>query len=77
VAGNLVAYVCKLSFEQGFEGNILFFAKTKLIAHYEQSLGAVHIGRQRMIIYTREATMLVNKYFPNFHIKNNDYGVNL
>jgi hypothetical protein len=69
VAGNLVAYVCKLSFERGFEGNVLFFAKTKLIAHYEQSLGAVHIGGQRMIIYTREAVVLVNKYFPEFQIK--------
>jgi hypothetical protein len=69
VAGNLVAYVCKLSFEKGFEGNVLFFAKTKLIRHYEQSLGAVHVGGQRMIIFPREATMLVNRYFPDFHIK--------
>ncbi|MDR2813427.1 MAG: hypothetical protein LBB79_02040 [Prevotellaceae bacterium] len=77
VAGNLVAYACKLSFEHGFDGNVLFFAKTKLIAHYEQSLGAVHVGGQRMIIYTREAAILVNKYFPEFHIKNNGYGINL
>jgi hypothetical protein len=77
VAGNLVAYVCKLSFEKGFDGNVLFFAKTKLITHYEQSLGAVHVGKQRMIIHTREATILVNKYFPDFLHKNNNYGINL
>jgi hypothetical protein len=68
VAGNLVAYACKLSFLHGFDGNVLFFAKTKLISHYEQSLGAVHIGGQRMIIYTKEALLLVKKYFNDFKI---------
>ena len=47
VAGNLVAFVCRLSKEYGFDGEILFFSKTKLIEHYEKTLGAVHIGGQR------------------------------
>jgi len=66
VAGNLVAFVCLLSKKYGFDGEILFFSKTQLIEHYEKTLGAVHIGAQRMIIYEREAQRLIKKYFPNF-----------
>jgi hypothetical protein len=35
VAGNLVAYACKLSFQKGFQGFVAFTAKTQLIEHYE------------------------------------------
>lgn len=63
VAGNLVAYACKLSFQYGFDGFVVFTAKTKLIAHYETSLGATHIGGHRMIIETHAARFLVEKYF--------------
>ncbi|MDR2847635.1 MAG: hypothetical protein LBV39_00880, partial [Bacteroidales bacterium] len=63
VAGNLVAYACKLSLQHGHEGNVGFIAKTKLIPHYEQTLGAVHIGGHRMIIHTPQAQILINKYF--------------
>ena len=66
VGGNLVAFVCRLSKEYGFDGEILFFSKTKLIEHYEKTLGAVHIGAHRMIIYEREAQQLIQKYFPTF-----------
>jgi hypothetical protein len=63
VAGNLVAYACKLSFQYGFEGFVAFTAKTKLIKHYENSLGAYHLGGHKMIIPTNSAQFLVNKYF--------------
>ena len=33
VAGNLVAYACKISFQKGFEGYVAFTAKTNLIKH--------------------------------------------
>ena len=66
VAGNLIAFVCRLSKEYGFDGEILFFSKTKLIEHYEKTLGAVHIGGHRMIIYEQQAQRLIQKYFPNF-----------
>ncbi|MCA0231505.1 MAG: hypothetical protein LCH91_13620 [Bacteroidetes bacterium] len=65
VAGNLVAYACKLSFQYGFDGFVAFTAKTKLIAHYEASLGANHIGGHRMIIETHAARFLVEKYFKS------------
>jgi hypothetical protein len=63
VAGNLVAYACKISFQKGFEGYIAFTAKTKLIEHYEKTLGAYHFKNQRMIIETAAARLLVEKYF--------------
>jgi len=63
VAGNLVAYACKLSFQFEFDGFVAFIAKTKLIHHYETSLGAYHFGGHRMIIETHAAKILVEKYF--------------
>ncbi|HXI01221.1 MAG TPA: hypothetical protein VNI52_13220 [Sphingobacteriaceae bacterium] len=44
VAGNLVAFACKLSFQRGHEGNVSFLSKTQLVAHYEKTLGAFHFG---------------------------------
>ena len=63
VAGNLVAFACKRSFECGYDGNVVFTAKTKLIEHYMQTLKARIIFGQRMAILEREARFLVNKYY--------------
>lgn len=63
VAGNLVAYACKLSFQYGFDGFVAFTVKTKLVRHYEESLGAYHFGGHRMIIPTDSSKLLVEKYF--------------
>jgi hypothetical protein len=63
VAGNLVAFACKMSFEKGCEGFVAFDSKTALIKHYEQTLGARHFRGQRMFIETRAAQTLVKTYF--------------
>lgn len=63
VPGNLVAFACKLSFQRGGEGYVSFLSKTKLIDHYEKSLGAVHFGGHLMVITTEAALKLTNKYF--------------
>ena len=63
VPGNLVAFACKLSFQRGGEGYVSFLSKTKLIKHYEQCLGAVHVGGHLMVITTDNALKLTNKYF--------------
>ncbi len=63
VAGNLVAFACKLSFQFSFDGFVTFTAKTKLIQHYEETLGAYHFGGHRMIIPTESSKLLVEKYF--------------
>lgn len=63
IPGNLVAFACKLSFQRGGEGYVSFLSKTKLIDHYEKSLGAVHVGGHLMVITTEAALKLTNKYF--------------
>ena len=65
VAGNLVAFACKVAFQRGFDGFLSFTAKTKLIEHYEKSLGAYHFGNHLMILETNASTILVDKYFKN------------
>jgi hypothetical protein len=65
VAGNLVAFACRLSFQRGFEGNVSFISKTQLINYYSKSLGAVHVGGRIMIIETKAAQSLIDKYFKN------------
>ena len=66
VAGNLVAFACKLSFESGFEGYVAFTAKTELIEHYKQTLDAELIFKDRMTISTLPAKKLVNSYYKNY-----------
>jgi hypothetical protein len=65
VAGNLVAFACKTSRDKGYEGCISFTSKTRLIAHYEKTLGAVHLGNHRMVIYPNAALKLINQYFKS------------
>lgn len=65
VPANLVAFACKVSFQHGFEGFISFTSKTKLIEHYERTLGAVHFGNHLMIINTKAAQHLIEKYFKS------------
>ena len=65
MAGNLVTYACKLSFQRGNEGNVSFVAKSQLINHYIESLGTFHFGGRLMIIERDAALKLINKYFKN------------
>ena len=69
VAGNLVAFGCKLSFENGFEGYIAFESKTKLINHYEKTLRAKVLFGQRMEISTDASIRLINQYYREFFNK--------
>ena len=67
VAGNLVAFACKMSFELQYDGVVSFIAKTQLIDHYRQTLGAeLFGGGNRMFIDTRQSLILVTKYFKDF-----------
>jgi hypothetical protein len=63
VAGNLFAFTCKSSWDKGYQGFVAFTSKTKLIEHYEKTLGATHIGGHKMVIFPQEALKLINKYF--------------
>ena len=68
VAGNLVAFGCKMAFELKYDGVVSFIAKTQLISHYEQTLGAKLFGGNRMFIDTKEAFILTTKYFKDFKL---------
>lgn len=68
VAGNLIAFACRLSFQRGHEGNVSFLSKSQLIDHYEKSLGAVNFGGRVMIIETKAALKLIDKYFKNLNL---------
>ncbi len=64
VPGNLFALACREAFRLGFEGGLAFMAKSELIAHYNESLGAVQVGASlRMMIDTEPAKKLVDRYF--------------
>lgn len=65
VAGNMFAFACKKSREMGYEGFVVFIAKTKLIEHYKETLGAKLISSQRMIIEDEQANKLINQYFKS------------
>lgn len=65
VPGNLFAFACKMSWDNGNQGVVSFVSKTKLITHYILSLGAVHLGNHQMVIYPMEALQLIKKYYPN------------
>jgi hypothetical protein len=63
VPGNLVAYACKMSFENGFDGYVAFDAKTALIRHYQETLYATHFRGTKMYIETPAALRLIKQYF--------------
>ena len=64
VPGNLFAFTCKSSWNKGYQGFVSFTSKTRLIEHYERTLGAIHVGGQKMVIFPKEALRLIKKYFP-------------
>ena len=64
VPGNLFAFTCKTSWDKGYQGFVSFTSKTKLIEHYEKSLGSTHIGGHKMVVFPQEAIKLIKKYYP-------------
>ena len=65
VPSNLVAYACKVAFDNGYGGYVAFDAKTVLIKYYEQTLGATHFRGLRMYIQTNAAAKLISQYFKS------------
>lgn len=68
IAGNLVAFACKKSFESGFDGYVSFVSKSQLVEHYKKTLNAEVLYGPRMVIKTPAATALVRQYFKNFSL---------
>ena len=68
VGGNMFAFACSRSMDMGFRGFVGFVAKTSLVKHYEETLGAeVAIG-QRMFITDISAEKLIHQYFKTRRI---------
>jgi hypothetical protein len=65
VPANLFAYMCKKSWDNGNQGIVSFVSKTKLIHHYEKSLGATCEANHHMIIYPLAALNLIRRYYPH------------
>lgn len=63
VAGNLIAFACKTSFEKGYDGFVVFDSKTALMKHYEEKLFAQRLVGLRMYLDTTEALRLLNQYY--------------
>jgi hypothetical protein len=66
VAGNLVAFACKMSYDCGYSGNVGFMAKTMLIRHYMDAFGADLLFKNRMSISGKSAEKLVNLFYKNY-----------
>jgi hypothetical protein len=63
VPGNLVAFACKVSLDNGYDGYVAFDSKTVLIEHYKRILGATQLIRQRMFVDPIAAHKLISRYF--------------
>lgn len=62
VGGHLFAIACLISMNNNCEGYVAFTAKTNLINHYTEVLGAKLIRGQRMYIDECAAKTLIEKY---------------
>lgn len=62
VGGHLFAFACREAKEMGFDF-VYFDSKTNLIDYYNQTLGAVLLFGQRMIIENEAFEDLINKYY--------------
>jgi hypothetical protein len=66
VGAHLFAIACLISLKSGYEGFVCFTAKTNLIEHYQETLGAQQIGNsQDMFLNTAAALKLISIYFPD------------
>lgn len=64
VGGHLFAEAARQSKNAGYDGFVFFDAKTDLIEHYKERIGAIQIGTsQRMYINEEAADLLLKKYY--------------
>ncbi len=66
VPSNLVAYACYRSRKCGYEGVVAFVSKSRLIEHYEKTLGAKRFVGNRMFIEQEPANRLIESYFKDY-----------
>ena len=64
IAGILISYACKLSFQSGFYGFVSLIPKTNLINHYIETYGFVKYGLH-LAIELESSESLMHKYLIN------------
>jgi hypothetical protein len=57
IGQSLFAYACKLSFELGFSGYVIFDVKSKEFEYFEKTLGAVRVGRNHYMMIDNAAAI--------------------
>ncbi|MDR3106619.1 MAG: hypothetical protein LBU05_00225 [Bifidobacteriaceae bacterium] len=62
VAGQLLAYVARDSFEQGFEGFVVFEPKTLLYQYYIEKYGAKPLPGRRLYFDCQASQALIGRY---------------
>ena len=63
VAGALLAFACRKSFESNYEGFVSFVAKTDLVNHFIETYGAKILFKNRLCFETKESLNLIEKYY--------------
>lgn len=69
VGAHLSAIACKLSWDAGNEGYVQFTAKTDLVSHYMEELGAKMIDWHTLFIDSYGAIALIKKYSRSAHLR--------
>jgi hypothetical protein len=63
ITQSLLGFACKVSVEGGFNGEVVFESKTKLISYYETVFNATRIGSsQRLFIDEETALKLIQEW---------------
>jgi hypothetical protein len=63
IAGSLLAFAARLSFDSGDDGVLTLISKSKLIEHYSKTYGFMRQGKgQKMILDTRASIELIATY---------------
>jgi hypothetical protein len=63
-----VAFACRLSFQRGHESNNFVAVQNSTNRTLRKNIGAIHFGGRIMIIGTKAALKLIDRYFKNSSI---------
>ncbi|SEJ03403.1 hypothetical protein SAMN05216327_105385 [Dyadobacter sp. SG02] len=66
IAGNLIAFVCKKSFDLNFDGYVYLKPKTSIIFHYRQKYGFSDAGNC-LFLDTYNSRNIINEYHEAFN----------
>jgi hypothetical protein len=69
IAGMLLAYVAKESFNSGCDGFVVFISKTKLYDYYQTKYGAKPIGGLKLHFDTEASEKLIKAYLVGKEIQ--------